>query len=459
MRSNLQHKLSAVRNSANTLIGHRGKQIIKTSGWSLVAKFSSALSVFFCIPFALNALGDKYFGAWVTIISIFTFSSFLDFGIGNGAMNLISDAKGKNNVDKIYKIANQSLAISDKLIFGLFLIFTVLTLLLPWHKILGLEPNDVIESIKSIAIIFIALLLSVQINLVARLQLGLGKGHKAYKLFALGQLASIPAVIFISQLSPSLPTLVAASTITPLFFLLKNTYEFRKKYSTNELITFNSDHTSSNILKSGVGFFILQLIAVVAFNSDLLLISANLGAEVAGQFSIVQRIFSVLPILMGIVWSSLWPAYTESLSNGDHQWAIKTFKISTFFLIMFSIFAGSFLAIFINDISSLWIENQSRKYEQLAWGFVIWNLTFAIGSSIAVILNSANIIKFQIITFGAFAVIVPFVKIYVMNMIGIEQINVYSAGMYLLFCIAPAFICLPMLKKNIKTGQITESVR
>lgn len=459
MLSNLRHKIFGKNYFANSLIGRRGRQIIKTGGWSLVAKMFSALSVFICVPFSLNALGDKYFGAWATIISIFTFSSFLDFGIGNGAMNLIADAKGRKNDSEVFKIANQSLLITNKLTLALLAIFTALTLLIPWHKILGLGPNDAIESTKSIATIFIALLLAIQINLVARLQLGLGKGHKAYKLLALGQITSIPIVIIVSKIYPSLPALVAASTITPLLFLFKNTYIFRAEYSSNSERVVNIDHTYLSILKSGGGFFTLQLIAVAAFNSDLLLISATLGAEAAGQFSIVQRIFSVIPILMGLAWNALWPAYRESLSKGDYQWVMRTFKISTVVLILFSILAGSFLAIFVNDIAHLWIDNQSRQYGQLVWGFVIWNLVFAAGSSIAIILNSANVIKFQIITFGAFAIAAPFAKIHVMNAIGIEYINSYSAVMYLLFCVIPAYIYFPKLKIKIKSGQISEPIR
>jgi O-antigen/teichoic acid export membrane protein len=453
MRSTLADKLSAMKYAGNTLIGQRGTRIIRTGGWALIAKICSAVSVFICIPFALNGLGEKHFGAWMTIISIFTFSSFLDFGIGNGAMNLIADAKGRNNLAEASKIANQSLNITNKFILALAIAFTVLAFLLPWHKILGLTPSDSAASSISLAIVFVALLLSVQVNLVARLQLGLGEGYKAYKLIAAGQIATIPAVIMAAEHSQSLPVFVAASTIIPLLFLIKNTFEFRKYHATHITEYFRPGSISSRILKSGIAFFALQLIAVISFNFDLLLISANLGATAAGDFSIVQRIFSVIPILMGLVWNALWPAYSESLAKGDYLWAINAFKISTSILILFSLITGSILAFFINDLIILWLDKQPNNYHLLAWSFVIWNITVSIGSSIAVILNSANILKFQIITFGIFALVASITKVYVMNNFGIEYINTSSAFLYLFICVVPALIYLPNIVSKIENNQ------
>lgn len=442
-----------MKNSGNSLIGQRGTHILKTGGWALIAKICSALSVLICMPFALDGLGDKYFGAWMTVISIFTFSSFLDFGIGNGAMNLIAEAKGRNNADEVSKIARISLIITKRLMVALAIIFLALALILPWHKILGLASSDAKDSSISVAVIFIALLLSVQFNLVARLQLGLGEGYKAYKLLAAGQIASIPAVILAAEYSNSLPVTVAASTIIPLLFLLNNTFEFRKNHTTYIEEYVRPDLVYSIILKSGTAFFALQLIAVISFNLDLLLISANLGAVPAGDFSIVQRIFSVIPILMGLVWNALWPAYSESLAKGDNLWAIRAFKISTSLLIFFSLVAGSFLAFLIDDIVVLWLDKQPHNYGQLAWSFVIWNVTISIGSSIAVILNSANILKFQIITFGSFALVASIAKVYVMTRSGIENINNYAAFLYISICIIPTFIYLPNIISRIIANQ------
>ncbi len=58
----------------------------------MVAKAAAAANLFLTVPFVLHALGPAQFGAWATLVSLVMFAGFLDFGFGNGTMNLVAAA-------------------------------------------------------------------------------------------------------------------------------------------------------------------------------------------------------------------------------------------------------------------------------------------------------------------------------------------------------------------------------
>ena len=84
----------------NDSFGHRGRRILLTGGWSLASKACTAANLIISIPFVLGALGASEFGAWATLVSLVAFAGFLDFGLGNGTMNLVASAHGRGDGDR-----------------------------------------------------------------------------------------------------------------------------------------------------------------------------------------------------------------------------------------------------------------------------------------------------------------------------------------------------------------------
>src|SRR5215831_555681 len=75
----------------------RIKRVFITALSSVFAKFISVISSFITIPLALKYLGTELYGLWMTITSVIVMLNFADFGIGNGVLNLVTTAYGKND--------------------------------------------------------------------------------------------------------------------------------------------------------------------------------------------------------------------------------------------------------------------------------------------------------------------------------------------------------------------------
>ncbi len=65
-----------------------------TSG---IAKAIGILASLISVPLTYRYLGPERYGIWMVLISIITALSFADLGIGNGLMNAVSEAYGKDD--------------------------------------------------------------------------------------------------------------------------------------------------------------------------------------------------------------------------------------------------------------------------------------------------------------------------------------------------------------------------
>ena len=417
--------LKAKAEGLNGMIGHRGYRILKTGGWALTAKICAAINLFVCVPFVLEALGQRHFGAWAAVVSVITLSNFLDFGLGNGAMNLIAGAKGGNRPEQISAIIATAYSSLLKTTAVLTLSFLAIPFL-PWHRLLGLPAADADISMASVAIVLLAVLATIPLSLANKLQLGLGIGGKAFRWQAAGQLLTAGTVIVLAKSGYGLPALVAGSALVPLSALLMNTRELLKSLPTMDNPLHTDSLISRQIRHEGALFFILQLCAALAFSLDLLLITALSGAEQATGYSIAQRAFSLIPLSLGLFWVSLWPAYREALAAKHHHWAFKIFKKSTLLAAAYAACCGILMAILFEPVTGLWIGHSLKVSGVLIWGFAAWHVMEAVGTSISMLPNAASCMKYQMILAVIFSIACISIKTYAVTYLGAEYIPILT---------------------------------
>ena len=59
----------------------------------------------------MHYLGNERFGLWMAISSVLAMANFADFGIGNGVLNTVADAFGKNDFDRIRAAISSGFAV------------------------------------------------------------------------------------------------------------------------------------------------------------------------------------------------------------------------------------------------------------------------------------------------------------------------------------------------------------
>ncbi len=264
-------------------IGDRGRRIAHAGTWSLVAKASAAAHLFLSVPFVLAALGPARFGAWATLVALVAFAGFLDFGMGNGAMNMVAAAQGRGQTGDIRRILDEAWRTLVRIGAALLAATAVAAFLLPWHRFLGMPEAMAAECRAAAVVVLASIAVSVPLNLANRIHLGLGRGERTFRWQALGQWLALAAVVAAAKAGASLAVLTAASVATPLLASLANSAllwrEFRDR---SQLPPDVSDQARirRRIRTHGMAFFGLQLAAALAFSADLPLdLQPGLGAR------------------------------------------------------------------------------------------------------------------------------------------------------------------------------------
>ena len=433
----------------SSLMGHRGRSIANTAAWSLAANLASAANLVVAVPFVLRALGPSEFGAWATLVSLVYFAGFLDFGFGNGAMNLIAAARGRGADDETAVILRESQRTLIKVAVGLAIAALVAMPLIPWYRLLGLPLEAAGHCRLASAAVLFSIVLAVPLNLANRVQLGLGRGQRAFRWQATGQLLALVAVAVMSFAGGSLPALTLATVGTPLLASACNTFSLRRDPALRLPVRMpRQTDIAVRIRHEGFLFFVMQLAAALAFSADLPLISALRDSTQAGIYAIVQRLFSVIPLGLNLVWAPLWPIYRQALASGDHRWALRTLRRSLQLSAVVSAITALVLCFGFNQISALWLHHPFAISNLLLAGFAIWSIIHAIGTGIGTFFNAASIMRYQVIVALSFATACFVAKVLVITRFGISALPWATIATYSLISLLPTWLLWPKLIRS-----------
>jgi O-antigen/teichoic acid export membrane protein len=289
------------------------------------------------------------------------------------------------------------------------------------------------------------IVLAIPLNLTTRVQLGLGRGNRAFRWQALGQLLALALVIACARAGASLSILTAAAVATPLLATLANTLELRRSQrKTNAWPTPARDLAiAQRIRREGLLFFVLQLSAALAFSADLPLISALRGPADAGTYAIVQRLFSVIPLALSLLWVPLWPAYRQALANQDHRWVGRTLRRSIIVAITLASAAATTLCVGFDRIIAFWVHRPLLVSFILLSGFAVWVVMDAAGTAIATFLNAASVVRYQVVVASIFGITCIMAKAWAILHFGVAFIPWVTVVSYLVIFMAPTAILLP----------------
>lgn len=427
-------------------IGMRGERILHTGAWSMIAKVAAAANLFLTVPFVLKALGPSQFGVWATLASLVTFAGFLDFGMGNGTMNLVASAQGRGDIRRIGAIVREGRR--TLLLVAMVLAASALVVVpwIPWHSLLGVPEAMASTARASVGVVIATIALAIPLNLATRVQLGLGQGNRAFRWQAIGHTLTACVVILLARADAGLEVLVAATVATPLLGSFANNLELSRSGVMAQADGASRDPSiAAAIRNEGMLFFLLQLAAAMAFSADLPLISALRGPEAAGEYAIVQRIFSVIPLALGLVWTPLWPLYRQALAAGDNDWVRRTLRNSLLASTAIAAVGALTLALGFDWITRLWLPAPLQVSPYLIAGFALWCVADAAGTAVATFLNAASIVKYQAVLASLFAPACLATKILTISILGMYAAPWATMATYVLISLIPTLVLLPRL--------------
>jgi O-antigen/teichoic acid export membrane protein len=404
------------------------------------------------VPLTLKYLGNERFGLWMTISSVLAMAAFADFGIGNGVLNTVASASGRDDTEGVRAAVSNGFAVLNAIALALIVLFFLIYPFVSWADFFGVvSPQARAEAGPAVAVFAVCFALNISMDVVQRVQLGLQQGYR----FALWQLigsgTGFVGVLAGIWLQVSLPVLVVAIAGAPILATALNFVHFFGflRADLRPSMRGISREVISLIARLGGFFFILQVVGAVSFSADNFLIARILGAASVPDYAIPQRMFGLIAMMLSMFIAPLWPAYGEAISRGDIAWVRRTIIRSLLVVVSVSAVAATILLFLSPSILHLWVGSRIHPPFLLLLGIAIWTIVNCGGDALGVFLNGATNIRFQVIVATGFGMTCVATKVLLLQRFGIVGIPWATVLTYMLVNVPPYIWYVPLLLKRL----------
>jgi O-antigen/teichoic acid export membrane protein len=364
-----------------------------SSGLASTTSFVAALVI---VPVVLHHLGSERYGVFATITAIAGLVGWADLGIGNGLINEVASAEGRDDRAAVSRAVSSAFFALLSVAVVLALVFAVVYPFVRWPAVFNVGGHAARGVGAAVAAFVAGVLLAMPLAVVQRTEIGMQEGFVASAWQTLGSLVGLAGVIAVVAVGAALPYIVLAVSLAPAIALAGNGLQlfYGRQVWLRPSLRGVDRETVGRLLRTGSLFFVLQIALAVSYEADAIVLTQILGPSAVTTFSVTMRVFLVIPALSGFVLTPLWPAYAEAISRGDAAWVRQTLRRVLKAALLLSLSGAAVLALVARPVIHLWAG--LRPPNLLLVAAAIWVVAMTLGAVLAAFLNGARVIRPQI---------------------------------------------------------------
>lgn len=423
---------------------------------SVIIKGMSLAISFVSLPITLNYVDTSTYGVWLTLSSVVAWFSFFDIGLTQGFRNKFAEAKA-NGDDKLARTyVSTTYALLGIIFIGVWIVFLFVNHFLDWSRILNVDSALRPEVTNLAVIVFTYFCFSFIFKIITTILLADQQPARSSLIDLIGQSIALLLIIILTKTTEgSLVKLGIALCTSPLLALIiANIVLFNgkfKKYKPS--ISGVQFGHARQLFSLGVVFFVIQLAAIIQYQTANIIIARNFGTADVTAYNVVYRYFGIPYMFYLIFLTPFWSASTEAFQKQDLQWISNGMKRYSQLNILIAIGCLIMLA-FAGPFYNIWLGEGKVPVEFVLslWG-CIYYLVLMYGAKYVYFLNGISALRIQFIA----SIISPFLYVAtVMILIKWVKLGVHSLYISSVIANFNAFIIAPlqyhMIMKKGKRG-------
>jgi len=409
----------------------------------LAGRGIAAVVAFVSVPLTVKYLGAERYGAWVTISTAMAWIAIADFGLSNSLTNAVSEGYAKDRHD----LAQEYVAAAFWSLAGIAALLAVAFFLfwpaVPWYRVFNVQSLQARAEVgPAVAMAFAIFVLNFPFTIVSKIYGAYQEVAVANGWAGAGNVLALVGLIGVTQLKGGLVSLViAVSGAVLLTNVVSAVWVFG--WSKPWLLPHFRSVTWSALKKlTGLGgmFFVVQIAALVLFQTDNLIIAHYLGAAAVTPYSVTWRLFTYTMLFQILASPSYWPAYTEALARGDRAWVRRSFRMN-FKITLASTFAFAVPLVFFGRwIIQKWAGSAAVPPSALLFWMGIWSVIYATTCSQSCLLASSSRLRGQMVYSISAAAVNIVASILLVKKIGITGAILGTVTAYLICVMVPQWI-------------------
>jgi O-antigen/teichoic acid export membrane protein len=406
------------------------------------------------VPLTIGYLGTERYGVWVTIGTFLAWLQLADFGVGNGLTNALATAYGNNRPDLARHYVTTSLVMLSAVTLLIGGACAIAWPWINWGDIFSVQsPQTLAEIGPAMAVSLVIFLASFPLSLINKVYNAYQEGRIANYWGAVGNLASLLAIVLVTQTQGGLVWLVLAVSGAGLVMqILSGAWLFiwHKRW----LMPHPSAIKGSALKElghTGGMFFVVQITSLLIFQTDNVIIAHFASAAEVTPYSVTYRLFGYTTLLQALLFPNLWPAYAEAIAKKDIAWVRRTLRASTLYGTLATVILCIPLTLFGSTIISVWTRHQvTPPFSLLAW-MALWSVINAAMNATVCILSASGRIRNQMIYALFTAVANIAITLWLIGPFGITGVIAGTVLAYLVFAVVPQFIDTGLLMRKLST--------
>ena len=368
---------------------------------SFAIKGVSIVVGFMMIRITLEYLDKTEYGIWVTISSFLTWFTFFEIGLGNGLKNKLAEALAK----KDYVLAKTHVSTTYALLSIIISIVSILFLIgnnfIDWTKILNTDSAYITELTTVSYIVFLFFFLQFVVKLIGNVLRADQRTAMANALGPIGNVVSLLLIFILTKTTDgSLVYISWVFSVIPVLVLISVSIYFYKNeyYNIAPSLRFVDFNHAKELVGLGLKFFLIQISALIMFQSSNILITQFYGPSEVTPFHIAYKLFSTIMMVFTIVVTPYWTAFTEAWVVKDYLWVKKTIK--NLLYIWLSIAFVSFIVYLFSDLFfDFWLGTEKMKSmnisDELKLSLLIYFLLLSFGGIFNMFINGVGKLAIQ----------------------------------------------------------------
>jgi O-antigen/teichoic acid export membrane protein len=421
---------------------NRIKNVILSGLSNFSVKAISIIVNLVSVPLTLNYLGKEKFGVWLTITSTVSLLNFLDFGLGSGLVNQISESQGKGNPNNAKKAVSTTflvLIFISTIIGCVFYFFNEFWLNNVYVSLSFDQKSEVKDAIN---LLMIFILLNIPLGVIQRIYDGLQQGFKFTSISLIGILLNLILIMITIHCKGNLEYLVLSINLGTLISVLVAGFLLIKKnnYLSPSVIYFEVT-LISQILKQGFLFFLMTIFTIAAYTTDNFIIADKLDFSQVTKFDLTKKIFSASALAQFFI-IPLWPMFNEAMAAGNYLWSKKMLTIISTIALVSSVIFSFPLLIWGNEVLYFWTKQNQNISFGLLLGFYFFILISTIGGVISSFFNGKEFLKVNTILIMCTSICSVMIKLLFVEKLGLNTMIWATVLSYTLLYIIPSFFII-----------------
>lgn len=387
----------------------RSKKMYKNTAAMIGIRGISMILTLISAPIMLHHVDRADYGVLLTLTSIVGWVGYMDIGLGNGLRNKLPEFIANNDFNSAKKIVSSCYATLAIYVALIITVFLIISPFVDWLEVLNSPTSDAKEIRELTNVVFIAFCIQFLLGLLNSILFAYQMPAFQSLFTFVGQALALIALIiqvFVFNITSVLQIGAVNSIIPPLVLFCGSIGLFRTKLrKIAPSLKYIDLKSVSGILALGMKFFVLQMITIVLFQANSIIIARVVNPEAVVEYNLAFKYVSLLTMIFTIVITPVWSATTDAYIRNDFTWIKKTIFFSQKVCII-SIIIGILMLSVSKFMYGIWLGKDAIDISYSTTGLILLYISFEMLYKVyGTIINGTGKVFAQMILTGIIAII------------------------------------------------------